>query len=897
MAQPLCPDTCGVALSEPPTGTVTFLFTDIEGSTRLTQDLGKGWPPLLERHREIARASWTGNDGVEIGTEGDSFFVAFQSAPAAVAAAVQAQRDLAAEDWPGGGEVRVRMGLHTGEGQLSAGSYVGIDVHRAARIAGAGHGGQVLLSATTYALIEGSGAWPPEVDARDLGEHALKDLSRPERIYELTIAGLRSEFPPIRTLNAVRNNLPSQLTSFLGRERELEATQHLLAQTRLLTLLGPGGTGKTRLALQTAAAAADGYRDGVYFVPLGMVTEAALALPTLAQALGLLQPGSHSVDRLAAFLAAKKILLVLDNFEQIIDAAPGVADLLGQASQLSVLVTSRSPLRVYGEREYHVPPLGVPDPGHLPDPQQLAAFDSVALFVERAQDVRADFTLNADNAEAVSEICARLDGLPLAIELAAARVRVLSPQAIAQRLDSRLALLSGGARNLPERQQTLRGAIAWSHDMLDEGDQRFFARFAVFVGGADLSAVEEVVCEAEQAGSALDDIESLLDKSLIRLDTSLTGEPRYGMLETIREFAFEKLSDLGETDLICERHASWAANFVEGEARSVHGADRREVLDRYEVEHDNIRSALTWALSANRPPLAMRIFTGAWRFWQSRGFVAEARRHAERVMALPVSPAQSAYRAAAVEAAAGIAYWQGDVEASLRWYSEALDTARESGDPSVVANALYNVSFPLGRDADGLVAAQGVADEAIELYRGLGDAEGVGRVLWGLSSAYYFHDDMEGGRELAQQALDIFDGGEDLFMAAWAHYMVGVLSLNVDGAKMRRHLLAAYRLFAQANDTSGHTLVFDALATLMWRDGEVERAMRLAGYVGSIERTTGTGLSKMNRDLAGFSPESLAEDPALAAAFEEGRQLTLEQATALALPSEQGESVSRGQSP
>ncbi len=775
-----------MARDEPPTGTVTFLFTDIEGSTRLTHDLGKEWPPLLERHRRIARESWLEHGGVEISTEGDSFFVVVATAASAVAAAVQTQRDLAGEQWPSGVDIRVRMGLHTGEGHLGGGSYVGIDVHRAARIAAAGHGGQVLLSASTHALLEGSGAWPPGVEARDLGKHALKDLSRPERIYELTIAGLNSQFPPIRTLNAVRNNLPSQLTSFLGRDRELEEARHLLVQTRLLTLVGPGGTGKTRLALQTAAAAADTYPDGVYFVPLGMVTDAALVLPTLAQALGLLQPGTHRLDRLASYLAAKRVLLLLDNFEQILDAAPTVADLLGRVAQLSVLVTSRSPLRVYGEREYHVPRLRVPDPHRIPALAELAAFDSVALFVERAQGVRADFKLGVENAAAVAEICARLDGLPLAIELAAARVRALSPQAIAQRLDHRLSLLPGGARDLPQRQQTLRGAIAWSHDLLDEADQRFFARFSVFAGGADLLAVEEVVCDPEQAGSALDDIESLLDKSLVRLETSPLGEVRYGMLETIREFAFQQLIHRGEAGMICERQAEWAANFAERESRSVLGVDRREVLDRYEIEHDNIRSALTWALAAGRAPLAMRIFTGTWRFWQSRGFITEARRYAERVMALPVSPDERGHRATAVEAAAGIAYWQGDVDASLRWYSEALALARESGDPSKIANALYNVSFPLAQTEGGFEAAKSVADEAIELYRSIGDDEGVGRVLWGLGSAYYVVNDIDGGLALAQQALDIFNGGEDQFMTAWAHYLVGVLNLNVDGAKMRR---------------------------------------------------------------------------------------------------------------
>jgi predicted ATPase/class 3 adenylate cyclase len=873
-----------VARNEPPTGTVTFLFTDVVGSTRLAEELGDGWPPVLERHRQIARASWSTFGGVEVSTEGDSFFVVFETAAAAVAAAVQVQRDLAAETWPDGVNLSVRMGLHTGEGRLGGGSYVGLDVHRAARIASAAHGGQVLLSASTLALLEGSGAWPPGVEVRDLGRHVLRDLSRPERIHDLVIAGLDSRFPPIRTLNAARNTLPSQLTSFLGRDRELQEASRLLAGTRLLTLLGPGGTGKTRLALQTAAAAADGYPDGVHFVPLGMVTDPTLAVPTIAQALGLQQSGEAQLDQLVEFLGDKKVLVLLDNFEQIIEAAPDVADLLGRVPHVSVLVTSRSPLRVYGEREYHVPPLRLPDRNHRAGLADVAACDSVALFVDRAQRVRPDFTLSEDNASAVAEICARLDGLPLAIELAAARVRTLSPHAIAQRLDHRLALLSGGARNLPARQQTLRGAIAWSHDLLDEADQRFFARFSVFAGGADLSAIEEVVLEPGHKDAAVDDVESLLDKSLLTLATaSPAAECRYGMLETIREFAAQRLGDRGEAETVRERHARWVATFVERESGAVLGADRRQVLDRYEVEHDNIRAALTWALEAGHDVLAMRVFTATWRFWQSRGFVTEARRYAGQVMDMQVGADHRGLRLAAVEAAAGIAYWQADVDASLRWYTEALELARETGDPAVTANALYNVSFPLGHTREGFDAAKRAAEEAIELYRGIGDDAGVGRVLWGLASAYYFNRDNDDGLALARRALAVLEGGDDLFMTAWAHYMVGVLNLTVDAEQMRQHLAAAQRLFAETNDTSGHTLVLDALATLAWRDGDVERAMRLAGYVGNIERTTGTGLARMNREQAGFFPESLADDRALAAAFEEGRQLTFEQASALAL--------------
>jgi predicted ATPase len=721
----------------------------------------------------------------------------------------------------------------------------------------------------------------------DLGEHRLKDLSLPERIFGLAITGLRTDFPPLKTLNAVVNNLPGQLTTFLGRDKELAQTQELLARTRLLTLLGPGGTGKTRLALQTAAAAADRYPDGVYFVPLAAVTDATLVLPTLTQVLGLAQPGSGSRDRLVDYLATRRMLLVLDNFEQVVDAGAALAELLAAAPQVSVLVTSRIALRVYGEREFQVPPLDLPDPQHLPPLDVLACYDSVALFVERAQGVRPDFDLTPGNAAAVAEICARLDGLPLAIELAAARIRLLSPDAIREKLGDRLGFLAGGARDLPERQQTLRGAIAWSFDLLDEEDRRFFARFAVFAGGAELAAVEEVVCDAGVPGCALVGVESLLDKSLIRFQAERATEPRYGMLETIREFAQQRLVECGEGDLVAGRHARWVAALVEHLAGAVTGPERREVLDRFEAEHDNIRAALGWLLATGRSALASRVFAGTWRYWQARGFLAEARQYAERVMALPVDPEARESRRAAAEAAGGIAYWQGDNDASLGWYTEALDLARETGDDAVVANALYNITFPVGQSAGGLRQAVVASEEAMALFRRVGDQDGVGRALWGLATTHYFHGLVDDGLVYARQALTVFEDSGDLFMTGWSQYMVGTLVMSHDRVDARQHLVAAHRLFARADDTSGHALVFDALGTLAWREGDVARAMRLAGFVGRVESTSGSGLAKLNRDLAGFHPEALAKDPVLAAAYEEGRRLTMEEATELALPGEQ----------
>ncbi len=868
-------------MTEIPTGTVTFLFTDIEGSTRLAQDLDAGWPHLLERHREIARAAWAEQHGVEIGTEGDSFFVVFTSAPQAAAAAVAAQRGLAAEAWPEGAQIRSRMGMHTGEGVLSGGSYVGLDVHRAARIANAGHGGQVLLSATTRALVEGS--LPSGVTLREMGEHRLKDLSRPERIWDLVIEGVASDFPPLRTLNAVPNNLPMQLTSFLGRQREIAEGRQLLIDGRLLTLTGPGGTGKTRLSLQIAADATDRFPDGIYFVPLGTITQSDLVLPTIAQVLGLVDPGTQPLERLVEHIGARCFLLVLDNFEQVNDAAPQIAELLARAPKISILVTSRSPLRVSGEQEFPVPPLGVPDPKHLPDLEQLSTYESVALFTERAMAVRPDFAITSANAPAVAEICVRLDGLPLAIELASARVRVLTPQAIMERLGDRLKLLSGGSRDLPERQQTLRGAIAWSYDLLDEADQRVFARLAVFAGGARLEAIERVVFEPGDAADPLDALTSLVDKSLVRQESEPDGEPRFSMLSTIREFATERLEAQGEAEEMGERHAAWVLALVQEGATGLFGPDQKATLDRYEREHDNIRAALARAIAHGHAEMAMRIFAACWRFWQMRGYLAEAREHAERVLALSDGTDHPDARGPALEAAGGIAYWQGDLASARAWYEGALEIARASNDDARIANAIYNLASSAGMEHDDQVRARALAKEAVEIYRRLGDDAGIGRSLWGEANSFYFFGDLAGGIDLAREALEIFRRIGDRFMTGWTLYMMALYNQTLDQTAMRRSLEEALPLFTESGDKSGYALVFDAFAALYWIEGDVKRAVRLAGYAAATEASTGTGLAKMNREFAGFYPSTLTNDPELAAAFMEGQRLTVEQATELAL--------------
>jgi predicted ATPase/class 3 adenylate cyclase len=870
-----------------PTGTVTFLFTDIQGSTRLLQELGDAWPPLLERHRQIARAAWVAQMGVEVGTEGDSFFVVFTSALPALAAAAATQHGLAAEAWPPGAEIRVRIGMHTGEGVVRGGGYVGLDVHRAARIANAGHGGQVLVSATTHALVEGS--LPDGLALRELGEHRLKDLSRPEHIWDLVIEGLPGDFPPLRTLDAVPNNLPTQLTTFLGRQRELAEAAALLDGARLLTLTGPGGTGKTRLALQLAADATERFHDGVYFVPLGTIGEPALVVPTIAQALGMPDPGGGALDRLAEQLEGKQLLLVLDNFEQVIDAAPQIGELLTRLPDMRVLATSRSPMRVYGEQEYPVPPLALPDPRHLPDLETLGQFASVALFVERAMAVRPGFAVDPSNAPAIAEICVRLDGLPLAIELAAARVRVLSPPAILSRLGDRLSLLAGGSTNMPERQQTLRGAIAWSHELLEPGDRGAFARLSVFAGGSDLAAVEGVALrdwppDAGPPPDPLEAVSSLLDKSLLRQEVSPTDEPRFQMLESIRVYGLERLDELETGSETRRRHADYYLALAESLAGQVFGAGQRAALDALQQEHDNLRAAITFAIDEGDAGRAMRLLAATWRFWQMRGYLPEARDKAERILAMPGGPPED--RLKALDAAGGIAYWQGDVLPSRAWYQQEATLATELGDEPGLAEALYNESFTYSLDPSisDQQRSRELAQDALDRFRSLGDRQGEGKALWGVVNSYVFSDDRGPAAALVEESIAIARELDDRFQLGWALFTRGLIAMQVaDHDLARASYEEAIKIFHETDDLTGYVIVLDGFAALEWVTGDRDVAMRIAGAASAIQDVAGIGLAQINREAAQFFPDEMLRESEFASEHAAGKALTADQAIELAL--------------
>ncbi len=515
--------------------------------------------------------------------------------------------------------------------------YLGLPLSRVARLLAAGHGGQILLSLAMAELVREQ--LPPDAELYNLGDHQLKDLTYSERIFQLVTHDLRADFPPLRTLDQHQTNLPLQPTALIGREHEVAQVCALLrgSDTRLLTLTGPGGTGKTRLALQVAAEFLDSFADGVYFVALAPIRDPALVIETIAATLGVKEGGDQPLlTLLKRHVREKQILLVLDNFEQVSDAAPLVAELLEAAPRLKALVTSRACLQIYGEAEFPVPPLALPDPRRLPPLERLTQYEAARLFIERARAVKPDFAISDENAPAVAEICVRLDGLPLAIELAAVRIKVLTPAALLARLSRRLHVLTGGARNLPARQQTLRDAIAWSHELLPEVEQALFARLAVFVGGCTLEAVE-AVCKADDdlVSDPLDTIQALVNNSLVRQEVRGNAEPRLHMLETIREYALEQLVARAEEAMLRSAHASYYLNLAQA-AQPLLDTDQQEAwLDRLDAEHDNLRAALTWALERGDSILAMRLSTALWRFWEMRGYFTEGRRWRRRDDGLP----------------------------------------------------------------------------------------------------------------------------------------------------------------------------------------------------------------------------------------------------------------------
>jgi predicted ATPase/class 3 adenylate cyclase len=774
-----------------PTGTVTFLFTDVEGSTRLLHELGaEAYAEALAEHRRVIRAACTAEEGVEVDTQGDAFFFAFPTAPGALAAAAAFTDALAS------GPIQVRVGLHTGTPLLGEEGYVGDDVHRAARIAAAGHGGQVLVSESAAPLVGR--------ELRDLGAHRLKDLSAPQRIYQVGYA----DHPRLASLELT--NLPIPTTPFLGRERELAEVAALLARddVRLLTLTGAGGTGKSRLAAQAAGRAADAFAAGVWWVPLAPLHDPGLVLPTAAQVVG-------AQDGLAAAIADKRMLVLFDNFEQVVDAASELSELLARCANLKLVVTSREPLHLAAEQEYPVPP--------------LAPAEGAELFVARARAAKPDFQPDP----AVGAICARLDELPLAIELAAARVKALSPELILERLDKRLPLLTGGARDVPERQRTLRATIEWSYDLLTPAEQELFRRLSVFAGGWSFVAAEEVV------SADLDTMQSLVDKSLVRF----TGD-RYWMFETIREYASELLDAAGEREPVREAHLAFFLSFVVDAEPKLTQAGQDAWFERLAAEQDNIRAALAHACDSGDGERALMLSGSFWRFWWTRAQLDEAASWYERSFALGGEGSETA-RARGLFGLAHVSEARGDIDRTRREFEEAVALFRRIGDERWLVLALAHLA-----GAYSETRAEAVLLEALEIAEASADRRGSAIVKGNLGNLFLERGDDVRAAQLYEEALASHRELGDVYGVAVSLASVALLALrqgDLDSAVATAR--ESVVLSSSIGDalTLSFTLSVTAAVALARDDPRV--AARLCGAVEALLGTHGVELGPVEDSL------------------------------------------------
>ncbi|HXF83042.1 MAG TPA: tetratricopeptide repeat protein [bacterium] len=751
-----------------PTGTVTFLFADIEGSTRLLQALGDDrYAALLALHRAMLREAIAAEGGVEVDSSGDAFFAAFPTATAGARAALAIQRAIARRRWEADAVPRVRIGLHTGEPLLTPGGYVGLDVHRASRLCAAGHGGQVLLSETTSRLLR-----PEQVPGgtlRSLGLHRLKDLQRPEPITQLTAAELPDDFPPLRSLSSTPNNLPVQLTTFVGRQREMADVRMLIERNRIVTLTGPAGGGKTRLALQVAADLIDHFPDGVWLVELEHFNDPAQLAPAVAAALQVTEGPAPLEQTIARTLSTRTALLLLDNCEHLVEACARLTVALTRTCPgLRVLATSRQALHAAGEAIYPVGPLPLPRLSPAEPPDALAANDAVALFLARAQLVQHDFRLTEETAAAIVRIVHRLEGLPLAIELAAARTRVLGATDIARRLEDHLRLIiDGRAGSVAGRRQTLRGALDWSYGLLSPLERWLFQRLAVFSGFCRLEAVEAVCADDRlPRDQVLDLVEGLLDRSLLQADRSQDRQG-YRMLEIVRAYATEKLEDSGEAAEVRDRHLDYYIHVAAAAAAAIRGAGQQQALAELSHELDNFRAALRWALEAPRPEPGLRLAGQLWWFWYLRGHWAEATHWLDRLLAFAPSVPEAAIEP--LNGAAYLAWRQGRYGEAERRAAEALRLARACGSRQGEAHALLVLGL-LARRRDRFAEAVAFHEQSLAAFRAIADGWMVGRSLTLLAIAVSYTGDYERALRLLEESRALSRRLEDAHGVARSTY-------------------------------------------------------------------------------------------------------------------------------
>jgi predicted ATPase len=873
-----------------------MLFSDIEGSTAMVSRLGDRFGEALSAHRVLMRAEFATWHGREMSTEGDSFFVVFGSPANALACATAAQRALAGYQWPGGDVVRVRMGLHSGHPTPHEDNFIGLDVHRAARIAATAHGSQIVLSAVTWELAQPG--LPDELSVRDLGFHRLKDIADAERILQLTGPGLASEFPPLKSLGA-QTSLPAPATPLVGREDDLEQVRALVSrrEARLVTLTGTGGVGKTRLSLAVASSLAVAFQHGVFFVPLAAVRDADVMWKTLADSLDVTEDGSVA-DTVTSHLSGRRALLVLDNLEQLEGAAAVVAALLAAAPGLVVLATSRGPLHVQGEQEFPVAPLQLPREA---GPEQVAASGAARLFVQQAAMARPGFAVTEGNAADIAAICAHLDGLPLAIELAAARIRLLAPRALLARLGRSLDLAAAYVGQ-PSRQQTLRNAIAWSYDLLAPDLAEVFRCLGVFAGGCDLDALAAIASAGtghgpqETGAEPLDLAAGLHDISLITVTEGADGEPRVGMLETIREFALERLEQAGDLDGARRRHAEYYAGVAERADEQLRGSGPAHLaaLDRLEAEHDNMRAALAWSLqtpaaglvpgTAEGAAIGLRLAQALAFFWYRHGYVLEGRRWLERAIDLAGSDGGAPL--------AQLAHWlgvllsqKGEPQAAVRLLERSLAIWRDLGDRDQQARELNSLGITrkhLG-DVDG---ARSLLEESVAISREVASDMRLAAALTNLGQLEADARNFDRATQVLQEALAIDQAQGDMLGVAIDQQSLAGVSLRAGRAREARDLLssmAGYVVSSGDPELLATTLEMCALNAAQF--GEALRAARFIGAAQGIQQKTAITVKQ---------PEMLEEflAPARAAIAPEqwdaelaaGRALTQQQAATLLVP-------------
>ncbi len=828
-------------MSELPRGTVTLVFTDIEGSTRLLASLGSRYEEVLADHRRLLREALGAAGGVEVDTQGDAFFYAFARAHDAVAGAVAAQRGLASHPWPESAELRVRMGLHTGEPTVTAEGYVGSDVHLGARICAVAWGGQIVTSAATATVVSSG---PAEVTLHPLGDHALKDIDERIALHQVVAPGLRSDFPPIRTLDAHPTNMPPFPTALVGRDEEVTRLAISLRDdgTRLVTLTGPGGTGKTRLALEVAHELLGHFSDGVFVIDLSPVTDASLVVAQIAAALSLKESGGRRLqETLHDYLASKAMLFVIDNFEQVMDAASEVASLLSSGPDVRVLVTSREPLRIAGEQEFAVPPLSLPS-SSSPRLEEAEQSPAVALFTERARGVRADFDLTEDNVAAVIAICRRLDGLPLAIELAAARIKVLSPHGLLDRLDHSLKLLSSGRRDASERQRTLRGAIQWSYELLSEGEQRLFRRLGVFSGGWTIKAAEAVCDRGDLKLEVLDGLASLVDKSLVR---GLAGDDeRFSMLETIREFAVERLEESGEAEEIRRTHAEYFEGFVQQLYPNLQGPAQAATLETLEGERANFEMALQWS-AIHEADLALQLASQTWGFWLTRGYLTTARRWLDQVLSLAGNASTAGARA--WRGLSTVAAPQGDTETAVSAAQVAVSVSKELNDDEAMSRALVCLGGAMV-DAADLGGARKYYEDSLKLDEKLGDERGVAVSFINLGYIALLEARLEEAGGLFERSLNIFEKigdkeGSSVALGNIANARLASGDLSAATFSFRQALATAVDLWyrdAMANALEG-------IAAILALQDSLDQAAVVIGACETLRADTGSSREQFER--------------------------------------------------